>query len=255
MEAAPGQPDVIRIVAPNPGPMTLQGTNTYLVGRDRAYVVDPGPAIDSHVKAVRVAADERGGIGGVVLTHSDADHSAAVPALDAPLLWGRVSEGGGDPRQPVEEPPERIGPFSAVPTPGHAADHVSYVWGDVCFCGDLVLGEGSTIVGPSRLGGSLPEYMSSLERLAELDVRLLCPGHGAWITDPPAKLREYREHRLERERRLLAALAGGERSRHRLLDAVWDDVPDVLRPMAALAMEAHLEKLNAEGRLPGDLRD
>jgi glyoxylase-like metal-dependent hydrolase (beta-lactamase superfamily II) len=252
------KPDVARVTAPNPGLMTLAGTNTYLVGREPAYVVDPGPAIDEHVAAVKVAGEERGGIAGVVLTHSHADHSAAVPLLEAPLLWGEVSAGdesGGHVAAPAADVPERVGPFTVIATPGHARDHVAYVWEDVCFCGDLVLGNGSSIVPPAVWGGSLADYMASLERLAALDVSRLAPGHGSWITDPPARIREYLAHRREREGRLVAALDAGERSRAALLDAAWDDVPEELRPMAALAMQAHLEKLEDEGRLPGDLTD
>jgi glyoxylase-like metal-dependent hydrolase (beta-lactamase superfamily II) len=140
-----------------------------------------------------------------------------------------------------------IGPFGVVPTPGHADDHVVFTLGDVCFCGDLVLGEGSTFVPPD--GGSLVAYLASLERLRDLDAALLCPGHGPWITDPRAKVEEYIEHKLDRERKLLAALAAGERSRARLLDAAWDDVPPELRGAAAIVMQAHLEKLGSEGRL------
>jgi glyoxylase-like metal-dependent hydrolase (beta-lactamase superfamily II) len=140
----------------------------------------------------------------------------------------------------------------AVATPGHAPEHLCFLTGDgVCFSGDLVLGEGSTIVAPGR--GSLAAYMASLRRLQAEEISLMCPGHGPWITNPPAKLAEYVEHRLMRERRLLAALRRGERSRSALLDEVWDDVPELLRPMAALAMEAHLEKLEAEGRLTDGL--
>jgi glyoxylase-like metal-dependent hydrolase (beta-lactamase superfamily II) len=98
--------------------------------------------------------------------------------------------------------------------------------------------------------------MRSLDRLAGLDVDLLAPGHGPWITDPAAKIAEYREHRLDRERRLLEALDTGERSRAALLDRVWDDVPDPLRPAAAIAMQAHVEKLAADGLLdPAELVD
>ena len=119
--------------------------------------------------------------------------------------------------------------------------------------GDLVLGEGSTFVPPD--GGSLAAYLDSLHRVQELDLELLCPGHGPWVTDPAAKVSEYIDHRLDRERKLVAALDAGERSRSRLLDAAWDDVPEELRPAAALVMQAHLEKLDAEGRLPGDIHD
>ncbi len=124
-----------------------------------------------------------------------------------------------------------------------------FVWQDVCFCGDLILGEGSSIVPPAAFGGSLADYMRSLRRVRELDVVLLAPGHGPLITAPKAKIDEYIAHREEREARLVAALDAGERSRARLLDAAWDDVPEILRPAAAMAMQAHLEKLEAEGRL------
>ena len=114
-----------------------------------------------------------------------------------------------------------------------------------------MLGEGSTFVPPD--GGSLAAYMESLRLLQSRDIELICPGHGPWITDPAAKLAEYVEHREMRERRLLAALDRGERSREALLAEVWDDVPDEVRPAAALVMEAHLQKLEADGRLPADL--
>jgi glyoxylase-like metal-dependent hydrolase (beta-lactamase superfamily II) len=95
--------------------------------------------------------------------------------------------------------------------------------------------------------------MGSLRRLQGERIELICPGHGPWVTDPAAKLAEYVEHREMRERRLLAALERGERSKEALLAEVWDDVPDEVRPAAALVMDAHLQKLEAEGRLPSDL--
>jgi glyoxylase-like metal-dependent hydrolase (beta-lactamase superfamily II) len=236
VETAPGRPEIARIVAPNPGPMTLEGTNTYVVGTDPAFVVDPGPDDEEHIGAVRAEGERRGGIGGVVLTHGHLDHAAGVGPLGAPLLAG-----------------ERPGPFTALPTPGHAADHVCLLLDGACFTGDLILGEGSSYVPPD--GGSLAAYLDSLRRLAEVELELLCPGHGPWITDPAGKIAEYLEHRLERERKLLAALNAGERSRARLLDTAWDDVPAELRPAAAQVMQAHLEKLESEGRLPADLRE
>jgi glyoxylase-like metal-dependent hydrolase (beta-lactamase superfamily II) len=102
-------------------------------------------------------------------------------------------------------------------------------------------------------GNSLAAFLDSLALLQARDLSLMCPGHGPWITDPEAKLAEYVEHRMMRERLLLAALDSGERSRATLLTAAWDDVPVELLPMAAMAMEAHLEKLESEERLPFDL--
>jgi glyoxylase-like metal-dependent hydrolase (beta-lactamase superfamily II) len=275
-QPVPGHPEILRIVAPNPGPMTLAGTNTYVVGTGPAWVIDPGPADAAHIAAVRECAAERGGIGGVVLTHSHADHSDGVEPLGEPLAWGspgtldeaaalsaawtefaaageRLSLGSlpaGRGTIPAEEPPHRVGPFELIATPGHAADHVAFVLADVCFCGDLVLGEGSSIVPPSSGGGSLADYMDSLQALADRGFSLLLPGHGPPISDPAAKLAEYRDHRMQREADLLAALERGERSRERLLDAAWADVGPELRPAAAIAMQAHLEKLAREGRIP-----
>ena len=263
IDSPPGHPDIVRIVAPNPGPMTLEGTNTYVVGSNPAYVIDPGPAEESHLDAVRAVAEDRGGIAGVLLTHSHADHSAGVPLLGAPLLFGEVGWGdetSGDPGAEgpsvgsgVAIEPGRVGPFEALPTPGHATDHVCLLLGDVGFCGDLVLGHGSSFVPPD--GGSLAAYLDSLERVRAAELELLCPGHGPYIEDPATKVNEYLEHRLMRERRLVAELEQGERSRARLLALVWDDVPEVLRPAAAVVMQAHLEKLEAEGRLPEGLGD
>lgn len=238
IEPAPGHPDIVRIVAPNPGVMTLEGTNTYLVGADPAFLIDPGPADAGHSAAIRDACERRGGLGGVLLTHSHGDHAEGAPLLRAPLL-----EPGDAGRAGLE----------ALATPGHAEDHVCYLRDGVCFSGDLILGEGSSFVPPD--GGSLRAYLESLRRLGERELELICPGHGPWVTDPAAKLEEYIEHRLERERKLIAALERGERSRAALLDAAWDDVPAELRGAAAVVMEAHLQKLAAEGRLPADLAD
>jgi glyoxylase-like metal-dependent hydrolase (beta-lactamase superfamily II) len=229
--------DFERLVAPNPGPMTLEGTNTYVVGRDPCWVIDPGPDHPGHIELVRAAGEARGGIGGYLLTHGHGDHADGIAALAAP-------------------PAPDDAPFERVPTPGHASDHVSFVADRVCFCGDLILGHGSAIVPPAGSGGSLVDYMRSLERLGELDVDLLAPGHGPLIDDPAAKIAEYVEHRRARERALLDALATGERSRAALLDAAWADVPEPMRPAAAMAMQAHLEKLEASGRLDlGELID
>ena len=211
--------------------MTLEGTNTYVVAAaEGAYVIDPGPADEGHVERIRRLAAERGGIAGVLLTHSHLDHAAAAPLLDAPLIEAERS------------------PFVALATPGHSADHVCFLSGGLCFCGDLVLGAGSSFVPPD--GGSLGAYLDSLRLLLAREPALLCPGHGPYVTDPVARIDEYLAHRLERERKLLAALAAGERSRARLLDAAWDDVPAELRPAADIVMQAHLDKLEAEGRLP-----
>jgi glyoxylase-like metal-dependent hydrolase (beta-lactamase superfamily II) len=235
---APGHAEILRVVAPNPGPMTLAGTNTYLYRSDPCVVIDPGPDDAGHLGAVRAAAEERGGIGVVLLTHSHGDHAAGADGLGVKAV---LPSGG-----------EEYGGLRAIATPGHAADHVCFLSEDgVCFSGDLVLGEGSTFVPPD--GGSLAAYMESLLLLQAEPIELICPGHGPWVTDPAAKLAEYVEHREMRERRLLSAFERGERSKEALLNEAWADVPAELRPAAALVMEAHLQKLDAEGLLPAGI--
>jgi glyoxylase-like metal-dependent hydrolase (beta-lactamase superfamily II) len=227
-------PDAVKCVrAPNPSALTLDGTNSYVVGR---WVVDPGPSIRSHVDAIRRAADD--GIEGVVLTHSHADHAEAADSFGVPVTL------------PVDG--ESVGPFVAIGTPGHSADSVCLLFGQVCFTGDTVLGEGSVFIAPGE--GSLSAYMDSLRRLRSLDLSALCPGHGPVVWDPAAKLDEYISHRMDRERRLVSALDAGLRTEDELLDAAWPEVPAPLRPAAALTLAAHLEKLRSEGRLPPELQ-
>jgi glyoxylase-like metal-dependent hydrolase (beta-lactamase superfamily II) len=238
--------DVLRLRANNPGPFTMSGTNSWVVGRDPAWVVDPGPALAEHQQALAGALVQRGGLGGIALTHDHIDHSESVAALrkrfPAPLAAGRgpadieLSDGA------------RFGPFEALYTPGHAPDHFALIVGGVCFAGDAVLGEGSVFIAPDP--GALAGYLDGLARLRGRDLDVLCPGHGPPIWTPRERLSEYIEHRLDRERRLLAAIAEGRRSTEELLDAAWSDVPEQLRPLAAVTLAAHLDKLSEEGRLP-----
>lgn len=229
----------VRIRADNPSPLTLTGTNTWVVGRDPAWVVDPGPALDAHLDAVADAVRERGGAGGIALTHGHSDHVDGLDGLrerlgrDVPLGAAATLADG-----------DTFGPLSVLAVPGHSDDHLVFVAGRAAFTGDAVLGAGSVFV-----SGRLREYLDGLRRLRALDLEVICPGHGDEVWDPAATLDRYVEHRLDRERRLVAALAAGLRSEDELLDAAWDDAPRELRPAAAITLRAHLEKLREEGRL------
>jgi glyoxylase-like metal-dependent hydrolase (beta-lactamase superfamily II) len=242
--------DIARLRAPNPGPMTLAGTNTWVLGRAPAWVVDPGPSDGAHLERLLAEIDQRGGLGGVALTHDHHDHSEAVATLlqkrPAPLAAGR-----GDVDVTLEEDLV-FGPFQAVSTPGHAPDHFALIAAGACFTGDAVLGEGSVFITPYP--GAMSAYLLALGRLAaRRDFELLCPGHGPTVRDAHAKLDEYVGHRLERERRLIAALGEGRRSVSELLDAAWTDVPDGLRPLATVTLAAHLDRLDEDGALPADV--
>jgi glyoxylase-like metal-dependent hydrolase (beta-lactamase superfamily II) len=244
--------DVVRVLAANPGPLTMSGTNSWVVGRDPAWVVDPGPALAEHLDKIAGELEQRGGLGGIALTHDHIDHSEGVAALrerfPAPLAAARTLQGMGVPADVELRDGACVGPFEALYTPGHAVDHFALLTGGVCFVGDAVLGEGSVFVAPDP--GALAGYLKGLERLLERDLNVLCPGHGPPIWTPRERITKYIEHRLDRERRLLAALAEGRRSTEELLDGAWSDVPEQLRPLAAVTLAAHLDKLGEEGRLP-----
>ena len=224
--------------AGNPGLLTLSGTNTWLVER---WVIDPGPAIDAHLDVLAAAVSARGGASGIALTHDHADHAEGVDGLQERLGGGVpvVSARGGARDGDV------FGPLRVLALPGHADDHLAFVAGRAGFTGDAVLGEGSVFV-----ASQLARYLDGLRALRALDLEVLCPGHGPPVWDVRAKLDGYVEHRLERERLLLEALAQGLSSEDELLDAAWGDAPAALRDFAALSLRAHLEKLRAEGRVP-----
>jgi glyoxylase-like metal-dependent hydrolase (beta-lactamase superfamily II) len=239
--------DILRVRASNPGLLTLSGTNTWVVGRRPAWVIDPGPALDTHLQSLGKAIEERGGLGGVVITHDHQDHCEAVkPLLDrfpAPLAAGRgavdVVLGDG----------VRFGPFEAVATPGHSADHFALVADGACFTGDAVLGDGSVFISPYK--GAMSGYLFALTRLRlREDFNVLCPGHGPPVWDAHTKLEDYVAHRIDRENHLIVALGEGKRTINELLDTVWADVPEQLRGMATATLAAHLDKLEDELILP-----
>lgn len=220
--------------ASNPSPLTLDGTNTYVAG---GWVVDPGPEDPGHLDAVL---DATGGhIDGIALTHTHPDHAEGAESLAAragnvAVVLGREGD--------------TVGPFGVIATPGHSADHVMLLLGRIAFAGDNVLGQGSVFIGPGE--GSLSAYLKSLRRLRDIDLEVICPGHGPYVWNPAARLDEYLAHRAERERLLVEALRDGARTEAAMLDRGWSDVPTELRGAAALTLRAHLEKLAEEGRLP-----
>ncbi|MFY9265766.1 MAG: MBL fold metallo-hydrolase [Solirubrobacterales bacterium] len=240
--AESGGARVLLVRADNPGAMTLAGTNSYVVAVDgRCWVIDPGPDDARHLTALAEAARRLGSPAGVALTHEHGDHSEGVEPLRE-LLDG----------VPLQRFGEDVAgsPLLGVHTPGHSADHLVFLLGDVLFSGDLILGGSSTIVPPG--GGTLAAYFESLAALADFEPRLILPGHGPPIEDAASAVRNQLEHRLARENALAAALDDGVRDREELLDRAWSDVPPQLRIAAHVTMQSHLEKLDIEGRLPDD---
>jgi len=248
---------VVRVLAPNPSPMTLEGTNTYVVGEPGAgavVVIDPGPADSGHEQRVLEACGGRR-VELVLLTHAHHDHAEGAPGLarrtGAPLAALHPAWRGPD--APALVPGRRLVrggvALVPVPTPGHAADHCCFLLAAdrAMFTGDHVLGRGSTVVEwPS---GDMGDYLRSLSVLLDYDLERLYPGHGPLVDDAEAKVDEYLDHRRQRERQVLDALAAGDRTPAAVVARVYADVDPALHPAAELSVRAHLVKLVREERV------
>jgi glyoxylase-like metal-dependent hydrolase (beta-lactamase superfamily II) len=256
------EPLVTRVLAPNPSPMTLDGTNTYLVGSrasGQVVLVDPGPDDAAHLAAVEAALAERGAACvAVLVTHHHGDHAeAAVPwgarfGAQVAAASPRVAGTGGR----VLEPGDRLSvagtTVGVVATPGHTPDHLAFrLESGAVLVGDHVLGRGTSVV--THPEGDVAAYLESLRRVHDLGPSALYCGHGPELTeDPGAVLAFYLAHRAYREGQLLAALADGPRAVEDLVATVYADVPRTLWPAAAQSTRATLSKLRADGRVePG----
>jgi glyoxylase-like metal-dependent hydrolase (beta-lactamase superfamily II)/8-oxo-dGTP pyrophosphatase MutT (NUDIX family) len=255
---------VTRVTAPNPGMMTGHGTNTYLVGEGELAVIDPGPALDSHVAAILAAANGRR-IRHIVCTHTHLDHSPAAAALAAATgaqLVGRPApEHPGQDRSfapaRVLEHGERLrigaATLRAVHTPGHASNHLCYMLEEtrMLFTGDHVMQGSTVIINPPD--GDMRAYLDSLARLLDEDIAILAPGHGYLIGAPHKEVKRLIAHRLGREAKIGRALAQlGRATLEELVPSVYDDVPAKLHAAAARSLAAHLAKLLADGRVRED---
>ncbi|HEX7088950.1 MAG TPA: MBL fold metallo-hydrolase [Longimicrobiales bacterium] len=252
MMAAHGGLALREILAPNASPLTLDGTRTYVVGRRRVVVIDPGPAASPHLDAVTAAVGEAR-VEAVALTHAHEDHAGGAAALaerlGAPLRSRAAGTLGDGDRLETD-----AGALEAVATPGHTPDHVAFHWprGGAAFVGDLMLGglETALVAAPE---GDLGAYLASLERVRALGARVLYPAHGPPFTDPAAALDAYARHREERLRQVLAALERGAAGVGEIVDAVYGaGLAADLRGAAAASVVVYLEHLAAAGRVERD---
>jgi glyoxylase-like metal-dependent hydrolase (beta-lactamase superfamily II) len=250
-------PRVTRVLAPNPSPLTLEGTNTFVVaepGAATVMVIDPGPADEGHARAVVEACGGRA-VELVLLTHIHVDHAEGARAFagraGAPLA--ALAPGWATPGAPdlaAGDPVTAAGlELRPLPTPGHAADHCCFVLAaeGAVFTGDHVLGRGTTVV--EWPGGDMAAYLDSLRLLLDLRPERLYPGHGSPVADAVDRVEGYLAHRLEREAQVLAALAAGDQTPAEIVARVYAAVDPALHPAAELSVRAHLAKLAAEGRM------
>ena len=232
------------MIAPNPGPYTGPGTNTWILDAGPVVaVIDPGPDDDRHLAALdRRLAGKTVGI--VLVTHSHPDHLPLAERFAAP-------HHASIRRYPDLQDGDlvRVGNLNitAVYTPGHSADHLSFLLADdgAIFTGDLILGQGSSMV--TYPEGDVAAYLRSLDRLAALEPRMLFPGHWDPVTDAMGKIAEYRNHRLEREAQILAEVRQGGGTAAELTRRVYGDLDEKLLFAAEMTMRAHLRKLVDDG--------
>ena len=258
-EAVELTPRVRRITAPNSGPMTGPGTNSYLIGHERIALVDPGPAIDSHIEALIETVGDR--LKWIFVTHTHRDHSPAAKAVATATgaeLIGNIIDNDGfqDPtfinaRSVADDECLTTDEFTlrAILTPGHVSNHVCYLVDDdrMLITGDHIMGGSTVVIIPPA--GDMAHYIQSLERMLEYELKLLAPGHGALIDAPHAEVKHLIAHRLKRERKVSDALAKvGPCPISNLLPIVYDDVAKSLHKMAEKSLLAHLLKLSTDGR-------
>jgi len=261
-------PDLRRIVAPNPSPMTYRGTNTYVLGRSGLAVIDPGPLSDLHLQAILDAVQPGQTITHILVTHTHLDHSplarALAEATGAPIYaFGDAHAGRSDVMQKLATTGEIGGgegvdlafapdhtlthgqmvhgdgwTLETLHTPGHIGNHLAFGWGDACFVADHVMGWASSLVSPPD--GDLTDFMTSCEMLRSRDWRIFHPGHGAPILNPAARLDWLMGHRHAREASILAALNTAPANAAALASMIYTDTPAPLLGAATRNVLAHL---------------
>ena len=261
-----------RVLAPNPSPLTGQGTNTFLIGVRDVAVIDPGPDDAGHLQAIVDAAG--GKVSHILVTHAHRDHTAGVAALarmtGAPVyafgdalsgrsasmkkLSGLPSLGGGEGLDMTFRPDHLLADndvletdewqIRALHTPGHSGGHLSFQWQDMILTGDIVMGWSSTIISPPD--GDLADYFASLDRLKLVGSSLLLPAHGDAVTDPAGRIAELVSHRQMRTDQILIALQSGPANAADLARKIYD-IPPQLLPAAARNVLAHLIALTDQG--------
>lgn len=275
-EAVPVAPGVVRVTVENGSPFTFKGTNSYIIGSDTLAVIDPGPEDERHLQALIAAIGGRP-VSHIFITHTHNDHSPLAARLKAATGALTVAEGPHRDARALRigevdaldsandedfRPDIALGDgglvegdgwaMRAIHTPGHAANHAAFALEGTgtAFSGDHVMGWSTTIVAPP--GGSMSDYMASLDKMLEREDRLLLPGHGGGIEAPAPFMRALKGHRKMRERAILERIRGGDRTIAEMVRAIYRDTDPRLHAAAGLSVLAHIEDLVARGAVAAE---
>jgi glyoxylase-like metal-dependent hydrolase (beta-lactamase superfamily II) len=250
----------LALLAPNPSLFTGPGTNTYLVGDGDVFCIDPGPDDERHLTAILDAAEQsHSRIARILLTHSHPDHRPLAAALrertGASVHCFDVAAGDDGAVALRDGETTRLGDVElrAVHTPGHARDHLCFFdpAANALYSGDHVLSGMTSVIAPDE--GDMGHYMESLQRVLELTPQVIHPGHGPRVDDGTALIREYIDHRLEREHQVINAARGrGPLPPIALVEEIYSAYPPALHSLAALSVQSHLDKLVRDGRARRD---
>lgn len=275
-KALPGEvveirPGVRRITAPNPGPMTFTGTNSYLIGTDRLVLIDPGPQDDAHRETLLTALGSAP-LDAILVTHTHRDHSPLAKdlkvATEAPVIGAgphlfarpfREGDASLDVAVDQDYAPDEVlahgarleaggSTFEVVATPGHTVNHLCFSLdgAGVLFSGDHVMAWSTSLIAPPD--GDMSSYLESLQLLLKRQDTLYLPGHGARLNDPLSFVEALFAHRMGREAAILGALECDSLSISSLVDRMYEGLDPRLRGAAGLSVLAHLERLEALGQ-------
>lgn len=271
------EPDIRRILAPNPSPMTYVGTNTYVLGQGAVCVIDPGPDSDAHLHAILAALKPTERVAAILCTHAHLDHSPLSSRLrdvtgapvyafgtafagESPMMTDLRAEadlGGGEGIDHsfvpdillADDQVLRVGSMDirAIWTPGHLSNHMCFLTKDRMFSGDHVMGWATSMISPPD--GDLGAFMASLRKLEQVKARVYYPGHGEAVHHPHTRVAELIAHRTQRESQILSALTQQKGSAKQLAERIYTEIDPALIPAAARNVLAHLIALTQQNKV------